>query len=274
MQLADRFVLLTGGSRGIGPVIAERLAREGAHVALTARSVESLKRVAASLRSFGVRVLDVPADLIHHEERERVAQVVLDEFGRIDVLINNAGIELVGRFSQMSWHALHQSIALNFHAPVHLTHRLLPCMLERGEGHVVCIASMSAKAGAPYEAIYSGTKGGIAQWGGALRRELAGTGVGVSTIFPGFVTELGVFARFGLQPPALMGSCTPRDVAEAVHDAIRHDRGAVIVNSLPLRPALAFAELFPPAGDWLMRRIGVDEVQRRKAEIAADQGFN
>ncbi len=76
-----------------------------------------------------------------------------------------------------------------------------------------------------------------------------------------------MFARSGLRPPALVGSCTPAQVADAVQDAIRHNRPDVIVNSLPMRPAIALAEMFPSLGDWLLRRIGVVEFQHRKALV-------
>jgi short-subunit dehydrogenase len=269
MHLAGRVVLLTGGSHGIGPVIAERLAQEGAHLAIVARSPEALRAVAASLRALGVRALDIPADISRPDERDRLSTEVRSEFGRIDVLVNNAGVEHVGDFSTTPWCALREAIELNLSAPVHLAHTFLPSMLERREGHIINIASMSAKAGAPYDAIYSGTKGGLARWSEALRREIAGSGVGVSTIYPGYVVDRGMFARFGLQPPSALGSCSAADVADAVRDAIQRNLPEVIVNSRPIRPALALAELFPPAGDWMMRRMGVTALQRRKAALTA-----
>lgn len=264
MDLAGRSVLLTGGSRGLGPVIAEALAAQGAHLALTARSAEPMERVCESLRSAGARAVGFAADISRAEERERLVERVLEQFGHVDVLINNAGVEIEGAFVDLRWEEIQHTIEVNLSAPVHLTRLLLPQMLQRGEGHLVHVASLAGKAGVPYDAVYSGTKAALARWSDGLRRELAGSGVGVSVVSPGFVTEVGMFARFGMPPPPLVGSCTPRQVAVAVRDAIRHGRPDVIVNSLPMRPAIAAAELFPSLGDWLMRRLGVVSFQRRK----------
>ena len=94
--------------------------------------------------------------------------------------------------------------------------------------------------------------------------ELEDRGVRFSTIFPGYVTEVGMFARFGMKPPWTIGSCTPAQVAAAVLRAIERNELEIIVNSRPLRPAFALAALFPKAGDWLMHRLGVVEFQRKK----------
>lgn len=266
MNLSGRRVLLTGGSRGIGPVIAEALAREGAHLALAARSGQVLDQVAASLRASGARVESFAADLVQAEERERLVERVASVLGRIDVLVNNAAVENEGAFVDLSWETIQQTIEINLAAPVHLTRLVLPDMLKRSQGHVAHVASLAGKVGTPFDATYSGTKAALARWGEGLRREIAGSGVGVSTIFPGYVTELGMFSRSGLRAPLLVGSCTPRQVADAVRDAILHDRPDVIVNSLPLRPAIAMAEMFPTLGDWLLRKLGVTELQRRKLQ--------
>ncbi len=119
--LSGRYVLLTGGSRGIGPVIAAALARRGAHLALAARSADGLRDTCDSLRSYGVRTLAVPVDLADATERQRLANRVLNEFGRIDVLVSNAALETEGAFVQTPWPALHQTIEVNVAAPIHLT---------------------------------------------------------------------------------------------------------------------------------------------------------
>ncbi|MBV9773716.1 MAG: SDR family NAD(P)-dependent oxidoreductase [Gemmatimonadetes bacterium] len=264
MDLSGRCVLLTGGSRGIGPVIAEALARRGAHLALTARSEEGLHRTLDALRPHGVRTIAIPADLAHAAERERVVARVLDEFGRVDVLLNNAGLETEGAFVELPWERLAETIEVNLTAPVHLTHLLLPQMLTRSQGHVVHVSSLAGKAAIPYAAMYSGTKAALARWSDGLRREIGASGVRISTVFPGFVTEQGMFARSGMQPPRLLGSCTPAQVAAAVVEAIESGRSEVVVNSLPVRPVVALGELFPSFADWALRRLGVTELQRRK----------
>jgi len=262
--LNGRVVLLTGGSRGIGPVVAEALGRRGAAISVAARSKSGLDEVATHVKGLGVETLVVPVDLREQSQREELVSAVLNRFGKIDILVNNAGLETEGAYAELPWSAVGETIEVNLIAPMALAHLVLPGMLERKAGHIVNIASIAAKSGAPYAATYSGTKAGLAEWTRALRLELAGSGVRLSTIFPGYVREVGMFAKFGVQSPWLVGSCAPSQVAQAVVTAIEKDKTERIVNSRPLRYAFMLNELSPSLGDWLMRVSGVAAFQRRK----------
>lgn len=263
-HLKGKVVLLTGGSRGIGPVVAESLAKRGASIALAARSKSGLDDVATTLRALGIKTLSMPIDLSQPLQREKLVADVLSEFGKIDILVNNAGLETEGAYTELSWPSIQETIEVNLTAPMALTHLVLPEMLERKTGHIVNIASIAAKSGAPYAATYSGTKAGLAEWTRALRLELSNSGVHFSTIFPGFVREVGMFAKFGMKPPWIVGSCNPSQVAEAVVHAIVKGKSEKIINSQPLRYAYMLNELSPTIGDWLMRISGVVDFQRRK----------
>jgi len=263
-QLRGKVVLLTGGSRGIGPIVAEALGKRGAHVALAARSKEGLDEVASRLEKLGVKALVKPVDLRQPSEREELVASVLKTLGTLDVLINNAGLESEGAYAELPWPVIRETIEVNLIAPMALTHLVLPGMIKRGAGHIVNIASIAAKSGAPYAATYSATKAGLAEWTRALRMELAGTGVRFSTIFPGYVREVGMFARFGMKSPSLVGSCAPFQVAKAVVDALEKGRVEEIVNSRPLRYTFMLNELSPGMGDWLLRISGLVDFQRRK----------
>ena len=263
-RLRDRRVLLTGASQGIGPFVAEALAGRGCHVALTARSEELLREVAGRLGAFSVDVGIFPCDLLEADQRRRLIQEVLERFGRIDILVNNAGVENEGAFLDQPVETHRRTIELNLLAPIELTHALLPTMIAQGSGHIVNIASVGAKAGSPYDAVYCGSKAGLAEWTRGISLEDEHAGVRFSTIFPGFVTEVGMFARFGLRAPWTIGSCTPKQVAAAVVRALEHDLPEIIVNSRPLKPLLALAALSPRFAGWLMRRLGVVDFQRRK----------
>jgi short-subunit dehydrogenase len=257
-------VLLTGGSRGVGPIIAEALAKRGANIALAARSRTGLDEVATHLRELGVEALTMPIDLRQTSQREQLVTDVMREFGRIDILVNNAGLETEGAYAELPWPSIQETIEVNLVAPMALTRLVLPAMLEKKAGHIVNIASIAAKSGAPYAATYSGTKAGLAEWTRALRLELAETGVCFSTIFPGYVREVGMFAKFGVRSPWLVGSCAPSQVAKAVVDAIEKGKAERIINSRPLRYSFMLNELSPSIGDWLMRVSGVAAFQRRK----------
>lgn len=263
-SLNGKRVLLTGGSRGIGPFIARALAKRGARIALTARSAEGLRNVSKSLTELGLEAFVVPADLSDPVQRRDLVCAVLDTFGGVDMLINNAGMETEGAFLGLTWGRVRETIEVNLVAPMELTHMLLPYMLDRKEGHIIQIASLAAKRGTPFDAVYSGTKAGLAEWTSALRLELAETGVSFSTIFPGNVTDAGMFAKFGMTSPWTIGSCTSEQVAGAVVRAVEQNQPEIIVNSRPVMPLIALGDLFPSFGDWLMRRLGVIEFQRRK----------
>jgi short-subunit dehydrogenase len=264
VQMKNLVVLLTGGSRGIGPFVAEALARRGAVIALTARSIGGLRTTAAQLHELGVKPLLIPADLRESSQREQLVSTVLKEYGTIDVLVNNAGLETEGAYAELPWSSITENIEVNLVAPMSLVHLVLPEMLKKHSGHIINIASIAAKSGAPYAATYSGTKAALAEWTRGLRLELKDTGIHFSTVFPGYVREEGMFAKFGMTPPLLIGSCSPCQVAEAVVMAIDTGRPETIVNSCPLRYAFMLSELSPSMGDWLLRVAGLVDFQRHK----------
>lgn len=264
MELSGKVVLLTGGSRGIGPIMAEAFANKGTIIALAARSETGLEEVARQLKNTNAKVRIFPVDLKESLQRERLIGSVLREMGSIDILVNNAGLETEGAFSELPWQSIQENIEVNLIAPIALTHLILPGMLKKKSGYIVNIASIAAKNGAPYAAIYSGTKAGLAEWTRALRLELAGTGIKFSTIFPGYVREVGMFAKFGVKSPRIIGSCSPWQVAKAVVKAIEKERLETIVNSRPLRYVFSLNDLSPSLGDWVMRISGANEFQCKK----------
>jgi len=264
IELKDKKVLLTGGSRGIGPVITESLINSGAIVAIAARSESALQNVASRLSKSGDRIFIVPVDLTDQSQREELIKKVLKEFGTVDILINNAGLETEGAYVELPWNAIQHTVEVNLLAPMALTRLILPVMFKNKAGHIINIASIAGKSGAPYAAVYSGTKAGLAEWTRSLRLELAGTGVRFSTIFPGYIREVGMFARFGMTPPWIIGSCSPAQVAKAVINAIKKGSPEKIVNSRPLRYSFMINELSPTMGDWLMHVSSAVDFQRRK----------
>jgi short-subunit dehydrogenase len=267
-QLRDKNALVTGASRGIGPYLARALAAEGVHVILTATKLDSLEPLAVSLKQEGVKAECLTADFTVSTDVGRLAERSEEALGGVDILVNNAGIESEGEFLDQDPDTIVRTIRINLTAPMRLARLLMPGMVRRGEGHVVNISSIAGKRGAPYDAIYSGTKAALIQWSNALRLEVDGTGVHVTTVCPGYVREVGMFARFGLVAPALIGSCSPDEVAEATILAIKRNRPEVIVNSRPLRPLIALGELLPGFADRLLRATGVPAFQRRKIDSA------
>jgi short-subunit dehydrogenase len=263
-SLSGKHVLLTGGSRGIGPVMAEALAERGAHIALAARSEEGLRNTAKSLSKYAVQTIIIPVDLAQASQQQELIPIVLEKFGTIDILINNAGLETEGAYLDLPWDAIQETLNVNLVAPMALTYRVLPLMLKQKSGHIVNIASVGAKSGIAYSATYCGTKAGLAEWTRGLRLEFEGTGIHFSTIFPGYVTEVGMFAKFHLTPPPLVGFCTPSQVAKAVVRAIEKEKLEVIINSGPIKLASVLSELSPKMGDWLVKTSGAVAFQKKK----------
>jgi short-subunit dehydrogenase len=266
MTLRDRTALITGCSRGIGPYIARRLAGEGVHVAVTARTAAPLDALAARLvRDHGVTAVSLTADLRDPPQRVELVDRAVAALGRIDILVNNAGVEHAGAFAALPAAAIDDVIHVNVLAPLHLARLVLPAMLERGRGHIVSVASLAGKKAVAYDAAYGGSKAALIEWTSALRAELWETGVRASVVCPGYVTGAGMFARFALRAPRLVGSCRPDDVADGVVRALRGDRPEVLVNSMPVRPFLALYAVAPRLFDVLPRVTGLTRFQQRKA---------
>jgi short-subunit dehydrogenase len=267
--LRGRNAILTGGSRGLGPIVGGALAREGVNLVLVARSRGLLEEEASKLASQGGQAVAIPADISDPDSRVDLLRRAEAALGPIDILVNNAAIEETTRFDRQSPESVVRTIETNLIAPMLLIRELLPAMLERGTGHIVNMASMSGKKGLPYGATYAASKAGIIEWTQAMRFELEGTGVGASVVVPGFVTDAGKFASYGLQAPRLAGASSPEQVAEAVVRAIRHDLQEVLVNPGPTRLFLALNALSPALGNALYRRMGVVDMLRPLAESEA-----
>src|SRR3984885_2730091 len=199
--LKGKVALVVGGSRGLGYAIARELALSGARLALTARHLDALERAKARLLASDCAApADVwvsPCDVsVEHEAREMVAAATA-HFGRIDVLINDAGIIMVGPLQSQTVDSFHQAMNVNFFGALHVTLAVLPQMLERGEGAIVNISSIGGKVAFPHLLPYVASKFAITGWSQGLRAELAGKGIRVTTVSPGIMrTGSHIQARF------------------------------------------------------------------------------
>jgi short-subunit dehydrogenase len=273
-ELRDRNALVTGGSGGIGAHVARALARAGTNVVVSGRREDALAAVVEELRGLGVRADGVVADLYDRAQADVLVERSEAALGPLDVLVNNAGVELASAFTRCTSEELTSMVDLNLVAPLLLTRRALPGMLERGRGHVVFIASMAGKIGAPYEACYVATKAGLVGLTQSLRAEYARAPVGFSVVCPGFVAGDGMYQRMleeGFSSNLLIGSTTMAKVVDGVLDAIRRDRPELIEAGRPMRPALALAALAPRLAERLAARIGLTELFRRLV-AAHDRG--
>ena len=215
MELTGARVLLTGASQGIGPFVARRLAREGAHLVLVARSQGALDQIAAETGGEAFA-----ADLSDAHEVERV----IAGSGEVDVLVANAGVGAEGALQEMPVEELQNAIDVNLRAPLLLARGLLPGMLRRRRGHLVFMASMAGQIPVAAWPVYSTTKFGLRGLSHALRAGLRGTGVASSVVSPVYVTDVGIFARKNRRAAFTV---SPDGVADAVARAIIKNRGEV-----------------------------------------------
>ena len=254
MQISGSTVLLTGATGGIGQAIARALAARGASLIITGRRTDVLEPLAAEL---GARALAV--DL---SDRAAVAQLAADAAGT-DILVANAALPASGTLDSFSLEEVDRALEVNLRAPIALAHTLAPSMLARRRGALVFISSLSGKTTTPGGSIYSASKFGLRGFASSLREDLRDGGVGVSTIFPGFIRDAGMFADADVSLPSGVGTRSPEDVAHAVIVAIERNRGEIDVAPLALRAGAAFAGLAPELAASVSRRMGSHEISRQ-----------
>ena len=188
LSLVGRTVLITGGSRGLGLVIAREFIREGAHVAIAARDASELARAEADLNARGGgSVLSVQCDVTDRVQVEAMVGTVLDAFGYIDILINNAGLIQVGPLETMTIDDYEAALRTHFWAPLYTTLAVLPGMRKRGMGRIANISSLGGKISAPHLIPYGASKFALTGLSEGMRAELIKDGIYVTTVIPGLM---------------------------------------------------------------------------------------
>ena len=251
MNLGGRTALVTGASGGLGQAIARGLAARGAQLVLTARRVDVLDSLAAET---GGRA--IACDL---GDRAAVERLVSDA-GPIDVLVANAGLSLSRKIQNTSVEEIDRLLDINLRAPMVLARMLIDGMSERGGGQIVFVSSLNGKAGTVGTSVYAATKFGLRGYAQGMRADLRSRGIGVSTIFPGFIRDAGMFHESGAKLPPYVGTKRPEDVANAVISAIERDRSEVDVAPLPMRIGTTIASLAPETAATVQRKLGADEI--------------
>jgi short-subunit dehydrogenase len=256
-------VLLTGASGGIGRAIAVALRQRGARLVLSGRRTDQLEALASEV---GGEAEIAPADL-----GDAHALARLGKTANVDVLVANAGLPAAGRLTTFSPVEVDHALDVNLRGPMQLALALLPGMLDRGAGHLVFVSSLAGKVASPGGSVYSATKFGLRGFGFALAAELRGTGVGATTVFPGFIREAGMFADSGVRLPRGVGTRRPADVAQAVVEGIERNRAEIDVAPLSLSSGARMFGAAPSLTARLQRMLGGDRVSAGLEEGQADK---
>jgi short-subunit dehydrogenase len=259
MNLSGRTVLLTGATGGIGHAIARTLSGRGAKLILTGRRADILEPLAAETGGTA-RTCDLA-------DRAAVDELIA-ACADVDVLVANAALPASGDLMSFSPDEIDRALDVNLRAPIMLARALAEAMKARGAGHLVFISSLSGKSAAPGTSIYSATKFGMRGFALGLREDLHGSGVGVTTVFPGFIRDAGMFAESGAELPRFVGTKTPQNVADAVLRGIERNRAEIDVAPAPMRVGAAISSAMPAPLAAMQRKLGSNELS---AAVAAGQ---
>jgi short-subunit dehydrogenase len=258
--------VITGASSGIGEEFARQLASRGYDLVLVARRIERLEKLAGTLQDVHqVECVAVKADLSRPEERDRFCEALEPDKKRLEILVNNAGFGTHGFFHETDLRRELELISVNCAAPVHLTKRVLPWMLERRRGFIVNVASLSAFTPGPVMAMYYASKAFLLSFSEALWEECRGTGVNVLALCPGPVkTEFQGTA--GLSTKARSSGTAPVAVERVVDDALRglFDEKRVVIPGYQARIA-AMLSRFIPKSRALKTVRRIQEERRRQS---------
>jgi len=287
-DIAGEVALVTGGSRGLGLLIARELARQGCRVALCARDVRELDAARADLEGRGAAVLAVPCDLADPTAIEAMVAGVTDHFGRIDVVVNNAGIIQVGPLETMTVEDFERIMAVNFWGALRTTLAVLPQMRARRSGRIVNITSIGGRIAIPHLLPYDCSKFALRGFSEGLRAELADEGITVTTIVPGLMRtgspvnaffkgrQTAEFTWFSLGDALPLTSMGAARAARRIVEAMRRGEAEVTLT-WQARLAGLLHDLFPGATADLLgvvdrllpRGDGAGTSTRRGMELAS-----
>lgn len=256
MKIQSSSILITGASGGIGSELARELARKGARLLISGRNAAALTRLCEELRAVGANITALPADLASDDGPQRLSQAA-QSCGAPDIVIHCAGSMSFGAFEQETIEGIDQLWRTNVIAPMQLTRALLPALKARGSGRVVFVGSIFGSIAFPLYAGYSATKYALRGFSEALRRELEGSGVGITYVAPRYTrTALNNGAPARIAEATNMAQDDPTLVARRIVDAIERDAAELYFGSAE--------RIFTLINAWFPRLI--DRALRKQTE--------
>lgn len=263
MNLTNQIVIVTGASAGIGEQICRRLAKERPKLVLAARSEDKLNALAEQLRSEGCECLVVRTDVSDPNDLAELVERTSETYGRIDVLVNNAGVDLFQAFESSEIEDILQTIEINLTGAILLARLVIPEMLKNGSGAIINMASTAGKHTPAYASVYGATKAALIGFTQGLRGEYGSRGIRCTAICPGFTKDGGIYDRIGKKTSLALGGTSATKVADKVVKAIHNGAPEMIINWPPMRPAMVLREIFPRLGEKIV--VAVSKRFLRKA---------
>jgi short-subunit dehydrogenase len=231
MLLDKKVVIVTGASGGIGREIVTQLAKGGALIALAGRNAEKLSQLQSQLEGFGSKTVIITGDLTQAADRQKLIQETEAALGAVDLLINNAGGQEMALFQDMSASSIDQLFQTNLIAPIQLARLVIPKMIDRGHGRIVNVGSAFGSLGFAGYSTYSASKFGLRGFSEALRRELVGSGVGITYVAPrGTKTALNSDALYNVSKKLGFNFDEPGAVARQIVNAIEAEKNELFIG--------------------------------------------
>jgi len=252
-SLKGKVAVVTGASAGIGRATALALARQGVDVVLGARREERLREVVDAVEAGGGRAIALRTDVSQRPQVEALVGAAVERFGRLDVMISNAGFGYYGTVEETPEEEFRRLLEVNLMGTFYGIQAALPVMRRQGSGHIVNVASVVGRRAFPFHGPYAASKFAVVGLTEALRSELAGSGIVATAVLPvGTRTEFfEVAPRPAGYPAGPLGiSQSPEKVAKVIVSCVRRPRAEVLLVP-PMRLALALAVLFPGLADWV-----------------------
>jgi len=255
-DLKNKTVLITGGSRGLGLVMAREFAREGARLVLCARDEEELQRARSDIDDYSAEVMTIPCDITNKQSVDEMVAAVNSRFGGVDVLVNNAGVIQVGPIEVMTTEDFEIAMQAHFWGPLYTTMAVLPSMRQKKSGRIVNISSIGGKVSVPHLVPYSASKFALVGLSKGLRAELMKDGIKVTTICPGLMRTGSPrnadfkgqhqleYAWFSISDALPLLTVSAENAARQVVQACKRGQAELVI-SIPAKIAVTFDALLP-----------------------------
>jgi short-subunit dehydrogenase len=257
-KLTGKVVVVTGASMGIGEAIVDLFVNHGAQVVLLSRDSGRLEAARARIGHLD-QTLALACDVRHREEIDRAIGLIMHHFHRIDIWINNAGHGLLDSAATMRMDDCREMFDTNFFGTVEAMQAVIPIMKQQGSGAIINVSSVAGHIPLPFHAAYSATKFAMNAIGKAARVELAGTGIQITTVCPGYVrTDFGANAIKGnerkeIRPAAARGISAKRVARATLNGYLKQKREVIVPWTM--HPVVKIYQLFPGLVEWSMIRM-------------------